>query len=91
MLCLGTNRGLAAGEDSSSEEEDEEDEPEDDTTAAARLTAEWGVGAMAANPAEEVPLVNQDTHRCTFHTYLHFNKTDIRDKLALQDLSGEEQ
>lgn len=91
MLCLGTNRGLAAGEDSSSEEEDEEDEPEDDRAATARLTAEWGVGAMAANPAEEVPLVNQDTHRCTFQTYLHLTKTGSRDEWALQDPSGEEQ
>lgn len=40
---------------SSSEEEGEEVEEQEDSLGTAEAEAQWGVGAMAANPAERIP------------------------------------
>ena len=52
--------------ESSSEEDDDADAAlaaEDEE--GAEIAAAWGAGALAANPDEEVPLINEDTSRCS--------------------------
>ena len=56
-------RGLVDAESSSEEDEVDVGTLETETTASAGLAAAWGIGALAANPDEDVPLVNEDTSR----------------------------
>ena len=57
------HRGLVDLESSSEEDEDEDSALDADAEEEAELAAAWGVGALAANPEEDVPLVSEDTSR----------------------------
>ncbi len=50
-------------ESSSDEEDDDIGALETNAFASAELATAWGVGALAANPDEDVPLVDEDTSR----------------------------
>lgn len=53
-------------ESSSEEEEDDADAAVDAAAEEeAELAAAWGAGALAANPDEDVPVVSEDTSRCS--------------------------
>ncbi|KAK9831160.1 hypothetical protein WJX74_005437 [Apatococcus lobatus] len=70
-------RGLGVeASSSSSEDEDIADPAEEDGDVAAE---EWGVGAMAANPNEAVPMVEDATHRlaCVDLDWDHVRAVDI--------------
>ena len=71
-------------EASSSEESSGEAEPDDGDGAddPAALAAEWGVGALAANPAEPVPLVPDATSRLAI-VDLDWDKVRAVDVLAV--------
>ena len=63
MVAFGMHRGLTGPEESSSEDEGDEEDAEqgaipEDSEEVANLT-EWGVGALAANPDEDIPLADE--------------------------------